>query len=59
MNSQRAREIAESSVMAHVTYNDVPIYIQHVNEENETARIYPLDEPENEMTVPLYGLREH
>lgn len=59
MNKQRAQEIATSPILANVTYNDVPIYIQNVNENNETARIYPLDEPENEQNVPLTNLIEH
>ncbi len=59
MNKQRAQEIAASPVMANVTFDGVPIYIQHVDENNETARIYPLDEPENEQTVPLNSLVEH
>ena len=59
MNKQRAKEIAASPIQANVTYNDVPIYIQNVNENNETARIYPLDEPENEQNVPLTNLIEH
>lgn len=59
MNSQRAMEIAASPVMANVTYNGVPIYIQHVDENNETARIYPLSQPEDEQEVPLNGLIEH
>lgn len=58
MNRQRAEEIAASPVMADVTYNGVPIYIQHVDETNETARIYPLGQPENEQDVPLYSLKE-
>lgn len=57
MNKQRAQEIAESGIMSHVTYEGVPIYIQHVND-NSTARIYPLDQPENEQDVPLNNLRE-
>ncbi|KIL41312.1 spore protein H [Gordoniibacillus kamchatkensis] len=59
MNKQRASEIAASPVMANVTCNGVPIYIQHVDEANETARIYPLDEPEREQNVPLSQLIEH
>lgn len=35
MNIQRAKEIVESPDMKKVTYNGVPIYIQHVNEELE------------------------
>ncbi|AIE60009.1 small acid-soluble spore protein H [Bacillus methanolicus] len=59
MNTQRAQEIASSPVMANVTYNGVPIYIQHVDEKNETATIYPLDKPENIQKVSLSSLKEH
>jgi small acid-soluble spore protein H (minor) len=59
MNTQRANEIAASPVMANVSYDGVPIYIQQVDEKNETARIYPLDQPENEQDVPLNSLVEH
>jgi small acid-soluble spore protein H (minor) len=58
MNTQRAKEIAASPVMANVTYEGVPIYIQHVDEKNETARIYPLGQPANEQTVPVSSLQE-
>lgn len=58
MNKQRAQEIAESPVMAKVTYNGRPIYIQHVDEKNETARIYPLGQPEREEEVSLSSLIE-
>ncbi|WP_088104706.1 small acid-soluble spore protein H [Halalkalibacter urbisdiaboli] len=59
MNTIRAQEIAASPVMANVTFNDVPIYIQHVDETNEIARIFPLDEPQKEQTVPVAQLIEH
>lgn len=59
MNKQRAQEIAASPVMANVTYNGVPIYIQNVDENNETARIYPLNEPNNEQEISLSNLIEH
>ncbi|MDF9449807.1 small acid-soluble spore protein H (plasmid) [Bacillus toyonensis] len=59
MNKQRAQEIAASPVMANVTYNGAPIYIQNVAENNETARIYPLNEPKNEQEIPLSNLIEH
>lgn len=59
MNKQRAAEIASSPVMANVSLNGVPIYIQHVDEKNETARIYPLGQPKNEQEVPLNSLIEH
>lgn len=59
MNKQRAMEIADSPVMANVTCDGVPVYIQHVDESNETARIYPLDQPDSEQDVPLNSLTEH
>jgi small acid-soluble spore protein H (minor) len=59
MNVQRAKEIAASPVMANVTCNGIPIYIQHVDELRGTARIYPLGEPEHEREVPVQQLVEH
>lgn len=59
MNSQRAQEIAASPVMANVLLEGTQVYIQHVDEDKETARIYPLDQPENEQEVPLNLLTEH
>jgi small acid-soluble spore protein H (minor) len=58
LNKQRAQEIAASPEMAHVTFNEVPVYIQHVDEGSETARIYPLHEPQKEQNVPLAALKE-
>ncbi|MBP3038658.1 small acid-soluble spore protein H [Bacillaceae bacterium Marseille-Q3522] len=59
MDKQRAQEIVVSPDMVNVTYEGVPIYIQHVDENKETARIYPLNEPDNEQEVPLNKLHEH
>ncbi|CAM4005653.1 H-type small acid-soluble spore protein [Cohnella lubricantis] len=58
MNKQRAQEIAGSPVMASVTHEGVPVYIQHVDEANETARVFPLDDREKEYDVPLNNLEE-
>lgn len=59
MNTRCAQEIVESPDMVDVTYNGRPIYIQRVDEQNETARIFPLGQPENEQEVPLANLKEH
>ncbi|WP_407269476.1 small acid-soluble spore protein H [Radiobacillus sp. PE A8.2] len=59
MNIQRAKEIVESPVMINVMYEGNPIYIQHVDEQENTARIFPVDEPEQEKSVPLDSLKEH
>lgn len=58
MNVQRAQQIASSPVMANVMCEGTPIYIQHVDEQKETARIYALNNPEDEREVPLYTLSE-
>lgn len=58
MNKQRAEEIVSSPDMVRVTYNGDPIYIQNVDDKQDTARIYPLDDPENEQSVPLNLLKE-
>jgi len=59
VNTQRAKEIATSPVMANVTLNEVPVYIQHVDEETNMARVYPLDDPDQEESVPVDSLLEH
>ncbi len=59
MDRQRAEEIATSPKMEHVTLNGVPVYIQNVHEQKDLARIYPLNDPENEQEVPLEKLEEH
>ncbi|MCU6708582.1 small acid-soluble spore protein H [Paenibacillus sp. J5C_2022] len=58
MSKQRAQEIAESPVMANVTYQGMPVYIQHVDQERQTARVYPLQQPELEQEVSLDQLQE-
>jgi small acid-soluble spore protein H (minor) len=59
MNTQRAKEIAESPVMANVTYNGSQIYIQNVDDASELARIYLLDDPQDEKEVAIKDLIEH
>lgn len=58
MNAQRAKEIAESGEMIDVSYYGVPVYIQHVNMGTGTARIFPVENPDKEQTVPVEALSE-
>jgi small acid-soluble spore protein H (minor) len=58
MNKQRAKEIEASPDMIPVTYEGTPIYIQHVDDHNDTARIFPIGQPEREQDVPLNSLVE-
>jgi len=53
MDSQRAKEILESPHMISVTVLGIPIYIQRVNEDQQTARVFPLDEPIFEQDISL------
>ncbi|MGM7722259.1 small acid-soluble spore protein H [uncultured Metabacillus sp.] len=58
MDVKRAQEIANSSTMANVTYNGAGIYIEHVDQQNGTCTIHPLDEPTNKQSVPVSSLVE-
>lgn len=58
MNKQRAEEIAQSPDLKQVTYNGQMVYIQHVEGQSNTARIYILDDPTNEFEVQLTNLFE-
>lgn len=58
MNKQRAQEISQSPDMKHVMYNGEQVYIQHVDEQNNTARIFPINDPDNEFEVALDNLKE-
>ena len=58
MNAQRAQEISSSPIMANVIYNGESIYIEHVDEQNGTATIHSLDEPNNKQSVSVTSLNE-
>ncbi len=59
MNAQRAQEISASPIMANVTCQGERIYIEHVDEQNGTATIHSLDNPNNKQSVPVSNLMEH
>ncbi|MDF1509849.1 H-type small acid-soluble spore protein [Robertmurraya sp. DFI.2.37] len=58
MNIGRAKEIAESAEVHNVTYEGLPVIIQHVDEQTKTARIYSKQNPEYEQNVPILNLIE-
>ncbi len=58
MNAKRAEEIASSPTMVTVTYNEESIYIEHVDEQNGTATIHPLDDPNKKQSVSVTSLQE-
>lgn len=59
MNKKRAEEIASSPIMANVTYNGTPIYIESVNQNTDTANIHFLNNKKNSREVSLSNLQEH
>lgn len=58
MNIQRAKEISEAMEQTNVTFQGMSVMIQHVDETNETARIYEATNPNRELTVPINSLEE-
>lgn len=59
MDSQRAGAIVSSPVMRKVTYKNLPVYMEKVNEKSGTCTIHYLNEPTKKENVPLSGLLEH
>jgi small acid-soluble spore protein H (minor) len=58
MNVSRAKDISQSGKDIQVAYNGEDVYIQHVNEQNETARIYFDYDRNKEKEVPVQFLEE-
>jgi small acid-soluble spore protein H (minor) len=58
MNAKRAQEIASSETMVNVSYNGESIYIEHVDQQNGTATIHPLDEPTKKQSISVTSLNE-
>ncbi|MGI6584693.1 MAG: H-type small acid-soluble spore protein [Lutisporaceae bacterium] len=59
MDRRRAKAITASSVMTHVTYKGMPIYIENVDEETGIADIHLINQPSNRLKVPVTSLVEH
>lgn len=58
MDKQRAKEIKESLDLINVTYQGDPVYIQRIDEQNDTAFVYSLQNPENKHQVSINQLQE-
>jgi len=58
MDKQRAQEIIDSITMINVNYHGIPVYIQAIDTNNETATVFPLDNINHEQSVELTGLEE-
>ncbi|MQR96166.1 H-type small acid-soluble spore protein [Fictibacillus phosphorivorans] len=58
MNVSRAQQIIESEKEIVVLYNGTPVWLQSVDENNQTARAYTREQPDHEMDIPVNELQE-
>lgn len=58
MDNKRAKEIVSSPVMVNVTYDGIPVYIESVNQGNNTAKIHFLNQPNSSQEVSITNLVE-
>ena len=58
MHKRRAKQIASSPIMANVTYEGTPVYIERVNDIAGTAYVHSLNMPEVHMEVFINDLTE-
>lgn len=58
MDVTRAQEIVDSPKEIEVHHNGRPVWIQHLNLNEETARVYTRANPDDEKEVPVYELNE-
>ncbi len=59
VDPKRAKEIAISPIMANVTHNGVPVYIERGMEDSSMANIHHLNKPSIQQTVSISSLTEH
>jgi small acid-soluble spore protein H (minor) len=58
MNVSRAQQIIESEKEIEVLHNGTAVWLQSVDENNQTARAYTREQPDNEMNIPVSELHE-
>ncbi len=58
LNQKRAKQISSSPIMANVTYEGTPVYIERVNDITGTAYIHSLDMPGMRKEVFISELTE-
>ncbi|MCE4047865.1 MULTISPECIES: H-type small acid-soluble spore protein [Bacillaceae] len=58
MNVGRAIEIMNAGEIVHVSYKGEQIFIQNVDEDARTARIYTKNNPDQELEVDVLQLIE-
>jgi small acid-soluble spore protein, H-type len=58
MNSERARQIVSSPDMVNVSYGNARVYMESVNDSDQTCTVHYLDNPGKKLNVPLSSLME-
>ncbi|GAA0377280.1 H-type small acid-soluble spore protein [Bacillus horti] len=58
MDIGRAKQIVDSTHEIVVHHQGVPVWIQHINDGDATARVYTRENPDNEMVVSVSELVE-
>ena len=58
MNNQRIKDIISSPNMINVTYNGMQVYIETIDENNNTAQVHFINQPDNKQEVSLNNLVE-
>lgn len=59
MDTQRAKEIVASPVMVKVTYNGTPVYMENVNDSQQSCTVHYIKSPSRKLDVSLQQLIEH
>jgi small acid-soluble spore protein H (minor) len=58
MDVNRVEEILDSPENITVTYKGEPVWIQSVNDVTQLADVHPLDNQQDEKSVPVSELQE-
>jgi small acid-soluble spore protein H (minor) len=58
MNVNRAEQIINAGEEIVVHYNGVPVWIQTIDKNAKTARVYTREQPDDEHVIPLDKLTE-
>lgn len=59
MNYQRAKEIIASPNMVNVTYNETKVYLESLNDSDQSCNVHFLSQPATRLSVPLSSLQEN
>jgi small acid-soluble spore protein H (minor) len=58
MDINRAQEIFESPKKIEVQYDGIAVWIDSIDEQSKTVRVYPEGSPEDRRTVSVQELNE-